>query len=118
MTEHLSWVDNPIAALPTGVREMVATGTKRTTSPVTRLTEKIPKTNRSRKHVKATLGTLASIATTSMAKKSSTKLGDSRERLVQPFPVYKSHDREGDNKKQRTFCILNWTVQRMEFLIR
>src|SRR5437016_4186211 len=49
-------------------------GAKPSTSHLTRLTITRPKTNRSRKHVKAT-SHLASIATTSMAKRSSTKLG-------------------------------------------
>src|ERR1700675_459592 len=49
-------------------------GTKRSTSPATKLTITRPKTNRSRKHVKAT-SHLASIATTTMAKRSTTKSG-------------------------------------------
>ena len=73
------------------------------------------KANRSEKHVNAT-SHLASIATTTRAKNSTT-IGGARS-FVEPFPVYKSRQREAGNKKQCAFCILNWTIQRMKFLNR
>jgi hypothetical protein len=85
------------------------------TSPVTRLTIRRPKTNRSRKHVKA-ISHFANIATTSIAKRSSTTLGCSGA-LCNPFQPTKAAT-EKQAIRNNAFCILHRTVQRVKFLIR
>ena len=79
-------------------------GTKRSTSAATMLTITRPKTNRSRKQVKATIH-LASIATTTTAKRSTTKSGGPGA-LCNPFQFTKAATEKQATRNNALFIFL------------